>query len=224
MVARAVDRHCGRMARADRARGGTNDSPAGARRSTRARDRELHSRPRRPHASRPGRTGPVSLPGHASRGVEPEQFRQLLGRFATGVTVLTSRSAKGQPVGMTASSVASVSLDPPLVLVSVEKVHDMHAALESGTHFVLNILSAEQEALSRRFAGVETDRFRGVSYRENERGIAVIDGVVAHIECEKRSAVPGGDHTVFIGLVVGGDATDRRPLLYYRGGYAGLSR
>jgi len=117
-----------------------------------------------------------------------------------------------------------VSLDPPLGLVSVEKVHDMHAALESGTHFVLNILSADQEALSRRFAGAEPDRFRGVSYRENERGIAIIEGVVAHIECEKRSTVPGGDHTVFIGLVVGGDATDRRPLLYYRGGYAGLSR
>jgi flavin reductase (DIM6/NTAB) family NADH-FMN oxidoreductase RutF len=166
----------------------------------------------------------VSLPGHPSRGVDPPQFRQLLGRFATGVTVLTSRSPKGEPIGMTASSVASVSLDPPLILVSVEKVHDMHAALESGTHFVLNILSSEQEALSRRFAGDEPDRFRGVSYHENDRGIAVLDGVVAHVECEKRSAVPGGDHTVFIGLVVGGDATDRRPLLYYRGGYAGLSR
>jgi flavin reductase (DIM6/NTAB) family NADH-FMN oxidoreductase RutF len=159
-----------------------------------------------------------------SRGVEPPQFRQLLGRFATGVTVLTSRKPNGEPIGMTASSIASVSLEPPLVLVSVDKQHDMHAALESGTHFVLNILSAEQEAVSRRFAANEADRFRGVSYRENERGIAVIDGVVAHIECEKHGVVPGGDHTVFIGLVVGGDATDRRPLLYYRGGYAGLSR
>ena len=159
-----------------------------------------------------------------TRGVEPPQFRQLLGRFATGVTVVTSRAPKGEPIGMTASSVASVSLDPPLVLVSVEKVHDMHEALENGTHFVLNILSSEQEALSRRFAGEDPDRFRGVSYRENERGIAVLDGVVAHIECEKRAAVPGGDHTIFIGLVVGGNATDKRPLLYYRGGYAGLSR
>jgi 4-hydroxyphenylacetate 3-hydroxylase, reductase component len=158
------------------------------------------------------------------RGVDPPQFRQLLGRFATGVTVLTSRSSTGDPIGMTASSVASVSLDPPLVLVSVDKAHDMHAALETGTHFVLNVLSAEQEALSRRFAGEEPDRFRGVSYRENDRGIAVLDGVVAHVECEKQNAVPGGDHSVFIGLVVGGNVTDRLPLLYYRGGYAGLSR
>ena len=161
-----------------------------------------------------------------SRGVDPPQFRQLLGRFATGVTVLTTRAAgNGGPVGMTASSVASVSLDPPLVLVSVDKSNDMHGAMEHATHFVLNILSAEQEALSRRFASADpADRFRGVSYRENERGIAVLEGVVAHIECEKRSAVPGGDHTVFLGLVVGGVATDKRPLLYYRGGYAGLSR
>lgn len=166
----------------------------------------------------------MSLPGHASRGVEPAQFRQLLGRFATGVTVLTTRSPDGEPIGMTASSIASVSLDPPLVLVSVEKAHDMHAALEKGSHFVLNILSAEQEALSRRFAGADKNRFRGVSYQENERGIPLIEAVVAHIECEKRTAVPGGDHTIFLGLVVGGAATDRRPLLYYRGGYAGLSR
>jgi len=158
------------------------------------------------------------------RGVDPPQFRQLLGRFATGVTVLTARTPAGEPIGMTASSVASVSLDPPLLLVSVDKSHDMHAALERGTHFVLNILSADQEALSRRFAASEPNRFRGVSYRENERGIAVLDGAVAHLECEKRTAVPGGDHTVFFGLVVGGDVTDRRPLLYYRGGYMGLSR
>ena len=158
-----------------------------------------------------------------SRGVESPLFRQLLGRFATGVTVLTSRH-DGEPIGMTANSLASVSLEPPLVLVSVEKHHDMHTAMEKGTHYVFNILSSEQEALSRRFATSEPDRFRGVSYRENDRGIAILDGIVAHIECEKVTAVPGGDHTIFIGLVVGGDATDRRPLLYYRGGYAGLSR
>ncbi len=166
----------------------------------------------------------MSLPGRGSHGVEPPLFRQLLGRFATGVSVLTTRAPNGEPIGMTASSVASVSLDPPLVLVAVEKSHDMHAALGQGSHFVLNILSSEQEALSRRFASEERDRFRGVSYHENDRGIALLDGVVAHIECEKQGAVPGGDHTVFFGLVVGGDATDRRPLLYYRGGYAGLSR
>jgi flavin reductase (DIM6/NTAB) family NADH-FMN oxidoreductase RutF len=158
------------------------------------------------------------------RGVDASQFRQLLGRFATGVTVLTARTPEGEPLGMTASSVASVSLDPPLVLVSVDKTNDMHAALERATHFVLNILSAEQEALSRRFAATGEERFRGVSFSENEHGIAVLEGVIAHIDCEKQIAVPGGDHTVFFGLVVGGHATDKRPLLYYRGGYDGMTR
>ena len=155
-------------------------------------------------------------------GVEPALFRQLLGRFATGVTVLTTRTAGGDPIGMTASSVASVSLDPPLVLVSVEHRHEMHAALQGASYFVLNILAADQEALSRRFAAEAANRFSGVGFRANKQGIAVLDGVLAHIECEKQTAVPAGDHTVFIGLVVGGNVTDHRPLLYYRGGYAGL--
>jgi flavin reductase (DIM6/NTAB) family NADH-FMN oxidoreductase RutF len=157
-----------------------------------------------------------------SPGVAPDQFRQLLGRFATGVTVLTTRTPTGDPIGMTASSVASVSLHPPLVLVSVDKVHDMHPALEAASHFILNVLAANQEALSRRFAETEGDRFAGVGYRQNKQGIAVLDGVVAHVECEKHTAVAAGDHTVFVGLVVGGAVSERRPLLYYRGGYAGL--
>jgi flavin reductase (DIM6/NTAB) family NADH-FMN oxidoreductase RutF len=158
-------------------------------------------------------------------GVEPPLFRQLLGRFATGVTVLTTRApgeGGGEPIGMTASSVASVSLDPPLVLVSVDRRHDMHAALEHASHFVLNVLAADQEALSRRFAADESNRFSGVGFHPNKQGIAVLDGVVAHIECEKQAVIPAGDHTVFVGLVLGGAVTDRRPLLYYRGGYAGL--
>lgn len=152
------------------------------------------------------------------RGVEAPLFRQLLGRFATGVTVLTTRG----PVGMTASSVASVSLDPPLVLVSVDRQHEMHGALEAEPYFVLNILAADQETLSRRFAGDEPNRFSGVGFHLNKQGIAVLDGVLAHIECERQTAIPAGDHTVFVGLVIGGSVTDRRPLLYYRGGYAGL--
>ena len=92
-------------------------------------------------------------------GVESPQFRQLLGRFATGVTVLTTRTPDGRPIGMTASSVASVSLVPPLLLVSVSHEHDMHPALQAAQHFALNILAADQEAVSRRFAVEHPDRF-----------------------------------------------------------------
>ena len=155
-------------------------------------------------------------------GVEPALFRQLLGRFATGVTVVTARNAHGHPIGMTASSVASVSLDPPLLLVSVSREHDMHAALLGARHFILNVLAAGQEALSRRFAADRPDRFSGVGYRENKQGIAVLDDVLASIECEKQHEVAGGDHTIFFGLVTGGSVTDASPLLYYRGGYTSL--
>jgi flavin reductase (DIM6/NTAB) family NADH-FMN oxidoreductase RutF len=156
-------------------------------------------------------------------GVDPAQFRQLLGRFATGVTILTTRDPRSRhPIGMTASSVASVSLEPPLVLVCVDQRHDMHPAMKAAQRFVLNVLAADQEALSRRFAADRPDRFDGIGYTENKHGIAVLDGVLATIECEKLSEAPGGDHTVFFGLVTGGTATDRRPLLYYRGGYASL--
>src|SRR2546427_13107092 len=100
------------------------------------------------------------------RGVEPALFRQLLGRFATGVTVVTARNAAGDPIGMTASSVASVSLHPPLLLVSVSREHDMHAALRTAQHFVFNVLAADQEDLARRFAAEHPDRVSGIAYRE----------------------------------------------------------
>jgi flavin reductase (DIM6/NTAB) family NADH-FMN oxidoreductase RutF len=155
-------------------------------------------------------------------GVSAEQFRQVLGRFPTGVTVLTARNRAGDPVGMTASAVSSVSLDPPLVLVCVNHEHDMHAALLEGQHFALNVLASDQERLSRRFAEVEHDRFSGVAYRQNAHGIALLEGTAATIECEKHATVPGGDHTVFFGLVTAGSVAERRPLIYYRGGYASL--
>ena len=155
-------------------------------------------------------------------GVEAAQFRQLMGRFATGVSVVTARGAGGHPAGMTASSVASVSLDPPLLLVAVDRQNDMHDALLAAADFAINILAADQEAMARRFAAVEANRFDGVGYREGRRGVPLIDGALAHIECAKHAAVPSGDHTVFFGLVTGGEVSERRPLLYSRGGYARL--
>ena len=157
-------------------------------------------------------------------GVEPPLFRQLLGRFASGVTVLTTTDARGNPVGMTASSVASVSLSPPLLLVAVSRENEMHPALAAARHFGLSVLAADQEALARRFAEETDHRFRDVAHGTSANGIPVLDGVVASIECEKHAALPAGDHTIFIGLVIGGTTSERAPLLYYRGAYAGLAR
>ena len=155
-------------------------------------------------------------------GVDPALFRQLLGRFATGVTILTATGPDGAPTGMTASSIASVSLEPPLVLVSVDRENEMHTALSAAPYFALNILAGDQEALSRRFAEVTHHRFDGVPHHASRLGVPLIDGALAYIECARQQAVPAGDHTVFFGLVVHGSVTEQRPLLYYRGGYAGL--
>ena len=157
-----------------------------------------------------------------SAAVHPDLFRQLLGRFATGVSVVTVRGPGGRPLGMTASSVASVSLSPPLLLVAVDRMNDLHDALQAAPHFAVNILAADQEALSRRFADVDPNRFEGVGYRESRAGVPLLNDVLAHIECDMHEAVSAGDHTVFFGLVVGGDVTERVPLIYYRGGYASL--
>ena len=154
--------------------------------------------------------------------LDAAQFRTLLGRFATGVTVLAAKRPGGRPVGMTASSIASASLDPPLVLVCVDRKHDIHPILEDQVSFAFSILAADQEDVSRRFAAFEGDRFEGVGYHEVGNGLPVIDGAVGHIECEWHSSFPAGDHTVFLGRVTGGEVSDRRPLLHYRGGYAAL--
>lgn len=155
--------------------------------------------------------------------VNPALFRQLLGRFATGVTVLTTRDAEGRPVGMTASSLASVSLNPPLLSVCVDFTADMHRALSASGTFALNILSADQQEISRRFAELTPEeRFTGISWQETDDGHVVLRGALAHIECERYADFPLGDHTLFVGRVTGGNVADGEPLLYYRGGYGGF--
>ena len=157
--------------------------------------------------------------------VEPPLFRQLLGRFATGVTVLTTRNQSGQPVGMTASSLASVSLNPPLVSVCVDVSADMHQALSASGVFVINILAADQEELSRRFADLSAEeRFTGIGWRETPGGLILLRGALAHLECERYADFPLGDHTLFVGRVTGGEVGEGEPLIYYRGGYAALRR
>jgi flavin reductase (DIM6/NTAB) family NADH-FMN oxidoreductase RutF len=154
--------------------------------------------------------------------VDPAQFRELMGRFATGVTVLTVNGPDGHPLGMTASSLASVSLVPPLVSVCVNQQAELHDSMLAAPVFVVNILESAQEALSRRFADQHEDRFDGVGYHRSPEGLVCLDGSLAHIECDRFASFPGGDHTIIIGRVIGGSVGQGRPLLYYRGGYGGL--
>lgn len=145
-----------------------------------------------------------------------------MGRFATGVTVLTVNGPGDRPLGMTASSLASVSLVPPLVSVCVDHQAELHDTILAAPVFVVNILESRQEALSRRFADRHEDRFEGVGYHRSPEGLVLLDGALAHIECDRFASYPGGDHSIIIGRVIGGTTGEGRPLLYYRGGYGTL--
>ena len=146
-------------------------------------------------------------------------FRQLCGRFPTGVVVVTTTMEDGRPVGMTANSFTSVSLDPPLVSVNVDDHAAMHRHMARAERFAINILESRQEALSRRFAEEHPDRFDGVGYHLSEGGFPILDGALAFLECVRHIAFVAGDHTIVIGEVTGGSVSEGRPLLYYRGGY-----
>jgi flavin reductase (DIM6/NTAB) family NADH-FMN oxidoreductase RutF len=154
--------------------------------------------------------------------VSPDEFRAVLGRFSSGVTVVTTKADDGTDHGMTVSAFCSVSLDPPLVLICIEKTASSHPELTAASGFVVNILSAKQEQLARRFAIVDTDRFEGVGFTRSTKGYAVLDDVLAVIECDRLSTCDGGDHTIILGEVQATRAESGTPLLYYRGGYAQL--
>jgi flavin reductase (DIM6/NTAB) family NADH-FMN oxidoreductase RutF len=138
------------------------------------------------------------------------------------VTILTVVGSDGQPIGMTANSLSSVSLHPPLISVCIDREAEMHDVIIQAGQFVVNVLSSPQEALARRFADKHIDRFAGVGYHLSPDGLILLDGALAHIECHRHTQYQAGDHTIVVGKVAGGETADGRPLLYYRGGYAAL--
>lgn len=157
--------------------------------------------------------------------IDPDSFRSVLGRFASGITVITALDGDGRDVGMTASAFCSVSLHPPLVQACVDRAASMFGALQRAERFGVSVLAAEQEALARRFADVDSPhRFDGVGYERGESGVVLLDDALAHLECRMASRVEAGDHMIFVGEVERATARDARPLLYYRGGYAQLER
>lgn len=158
--------------------------------------------------------------------IDPDSFRAALGRFASGVTILTVRDAPGTDHGMTVSAFCSVSLVPPLVLACIDETADMHELLANATYFGISILAEGQEALSRRFAepSPEAGRFEGVGFSRGENGVALLDDALAHLECRRLGRHDAGDHRIYIGEVERVSYHADRPLLYYRGGYAQMER
>ncbi|MFC5848330.1 flavin reductase family protein [Deinococcus petrolearius] len=156
--------------------------------------------------------------GQAAPSLTPTEFRETLGRFASGVTVVTARSA-GERRGMTANAFVSVSLTPPLILVSVDHRAHMLTLLgdDAVTHFGVNVLSAAQRHLSTHFAGKPGPE-EGVPWFEHE-GLPLIGGTVAQLVCRKERLIEAGDHTLVLGHVEYSRYTDDDPLLYFRGQY-----
>jgi flavin reductase (DIM6/NTAB) family NADH-FMN oxidoreductase RutF len=156
--------------------------------------------------------------------IESTEFRRALGCFATGITVVTAVGPRGQPIGLTANSFNSVSLDPPLVLFSLDRrAHSLRAFLS--THdFAVNILRAGQEELSNRFARALEDKWSGIAYDIWDTDCPILTGALASFECKTRHTYQGGDHIIFVGEVLRmTHDPDGEPLLYYRGKYKSIS-
>ena len=155
--------------------------------------------------------------------IDAASYRRIIGQFASGVTVVTT-AVDGRLHGMTANALTSVSLNPLLLLVCVDMQAHAHEELTKGGRFGLNILAEGQEEISNLFAAKtepEEGRLQGVSYELGTNGTPIIDGCLAYVECAVTDKFPGGDHTIFIGEVLGGaDAlNDAVPLLFYQGKY-----
>lgn len=151
--------------------------------------------------------------------VSSADFRSALSRFASGVTVVTTKDATEKPFGITVSAFCSVSLDPPLVLICIEKTTGSHHAFEESGRFTVNILASNEPAVSDHFASLIEDKFAGVDHAVDEHGIPILQGSLATLQCKLFKVLDGGDHSIFIGEVEHVIVRDADPLIYYKGGY-----
>lgn len=157
---------------------------------------------------------------HTDNTLDPRAFRRALGNFATGVTVVTATAPNGTRVGMTANSFNSVSLDPPLVLWSIDKRSGSYPVFEQASHFAINVLAADQVDISNRFARPSEDKFVGLDVNIGAGNAPILADCAARFQCEKYQQIDGGDHWILIGKVVAFDDLGRAPLVYHQGAYS----
>lgn len=160
------------------------------------------------------------MPAH----VDAQALRVALGRFATGVTIVTCVGADGRPVGLTANSFNALSLEPPLVLWSLRGASPNLSAFTTASHFAVNVLAESQIELSRRFASPVHDRFAGVDWQPGQGGAPVLAGCVAVFQCAAEKHLPMGDHMLYIGRVLQVSEVAVAPLLFQSGHYHQLGR
>jgi 3-hydroxy-9,10-secoandrosta-1,3,5(10)-triene-9,17-dione monooxygenase reductase component len=155
---------------------------------------------------------------------DPTELRKVLGTFATGVTVITTRAPDGTAVGLTANSFNSVSLNPPMVLWSLAKTARSRSAFEAAQHWAVHILAADQEELANRFATRGTDKFAGLIIDQGTGEVPLLHGCAARLQCRTSFLYEGGDHIIFVGEVLAVDHTDNTPLVFHAGAYAVATR
>ena len=156
----------------------------------------------------------------STNAFDATQFRQALGAFATGVTIVTTRDAAGNDIGLTANSFNSVSLNPPLVLWSLSRKARSHAAFIESEYFAVHILAADQEALSARFATAGADKFESLTFARGAGGVPLLESCAARFVCRRAYRYEGGDHEIFVGEVVAFEHFPKSPLIFQRGRYA----
>ncbi|MEZ5681722.1 MAG: flavin reductase family protein [Erythrobacter sp.] len=151
-------------------------------------------------------------------------FRDALGSFVTGVTIVTARDAAGEPFGLTANSFNSVSLDPPMVLWSLSLMSGTLPVFRDAESWAVHVLSADQQAMSDRFARAGADKFAGLDPVDGPEGAPLIEGYAARFGCRARFEYEGGDHAIFLGEVVDFDRREAEPLIYHGGRYGRVMR
>ncbi|MCY1356236.1 p-hydroxyphenylacetate 3-hydroxylase, reductase component [compost metagenome] len=165
---------------------------------------------------------PASQHKHGSTTLDPREFRHALGTFTTGVTIITARDQDGAPVGVTANSFNSVSLDPPLVLWSLARKSQSLAAFENASHWAVHILAHDQDDLSGRFARSVSgpEKFDGIEYENGMGSAPLLSGCTSRMQCRTAHIYDGGDHIILVGEVLKFDKSDTPPLVFQKGGYA----
>jgi flavin reductase (DIM6/NTAB) family NADH-FMN oxidoreductase RutF len=154
-----------------------------------------------------------------SSAIDPRDFRNALGTYATGVTIITATSGDGKPYGLTCNSFASVSLNPPLVLWSLGMFSQGLSIFQNASHFTVNVLGASQQALSNKFAKSSEDKFAGVDWTPGLGNAPVLANCVANFQCRAANRYYGGDHIIFLGAVEAYAYNRQEPLLFARGSY-----
>ena len=151
--------------------------------------------------------------------LDSREIRDIMGHFATGVTVVTTRDGAGSPFGLTVNAFTSLSLNPPLVVVCIDKAAQCYSCFEESKVFAINVLSEDQEELSRRFATKGIEKFGEIKWHRGENNVPLLDGSIGTIECKIVNSYEGGDHTIYLGEIVSANATEDRPLLFFKGKY-----